>query len=174
MKKELKARLEGIIFNSTDLTLAEKDYLTKRDYSSRIIKALDNYLNIKHSDDSTEAMLRDAKRALDEVITEYENENCNSGYDLSTIHVFREIDFLYTVGDVLKNEFYYRKNAAEYKRFLERIKNRISRDRTEIQKYKNNLNMKGYVQYLRSAIKTDKIVLKYYEEIILKQLENDN
>lgn len=29
MKKELKARLEGIIFNSTDLTLAEKDYLTK-------------------------------------------------------------------------------------------------------------------------------------------------
>lgn len=35
MKKDLIVRLEGIIFSSSDLlTLAEKDFLKKRDYSS--------------------------------------------------------------------------------------------------------------------------------------------
>lgn len=38
MKKDLIVRLEGIIFSSSDLlTLAEKDFLKKRDYSSKTI-----------------------------------------------------------------------------------------------------------------------------------------
>lgn len=177
MREALKKRLEamGGFFKKSALTIDEEKFLLKRDYSDKIIHALDAYLKAKHAENSTEALVSDAKEELDGIIAEYESENADNGYELSTIQVFRPIDYhyMYTLGDVLKNEYYYYQLVEEYQKCIERLNKHIAESRKKIEKYKNDPAKKDSVKFLRGSIKSTKKVLKCFKGMLLRQLEDD-
>lgn len=175
MKEKLKERLKSIVFGESNLTLNEQDFIRKRDYCSKIIEALDTYINKKHADDSTDESVREAKKKLIEIIKDYENENNNCGNDLSMIQVFRPTDGLvYTIGDMLLRECYYKSNADEYQNCIQRLNNRITdaKKQIEIEK-KDSLMKKKRIWSPRTNLALYKKLLKYYSNRV-QSLENEN
>lgn len=175
MKDSLKERLKSIILGESNLTFDEQDFIKKRDYSTKIIKSLDDYLNVKHSVNGTEALIRDAKQKLDDLISEYENENLGCGNGLSRIQVFRPTDSLvYTIGDMLRREFYYKINADEYQNCIRRLNDRIAVAKKNIEKEKTDPSKKDKrIWSPRTSLKMYKKMLEYYSNLI-NNLENEN
>lgn len=175
MRERLKERLDGIFLGGSNLTFDEQDFIKKRDYSAKIINALDAYLNVKHSDNGTEALIRDAKQKLDDLISEYENENLNCCNTLSAIQVFRPIDSLfYTIGDMLCHEYYYKINADEYQNCIRRLNDRIAEAKKNIEIEKTDPSKKDKRFWSpRSNLRMYKKMLEYYSNLI-KNLENES
>ena len=175
MKEKLKERLKSIVFGKSNLTLNEQDFIRKRDYCSKIIDALDTYINNKHADDCTDETVHVAKMKLLEIIKEYEDENNNSGNSLCAIQVFRPIDGLfYTVGDMLCHEYYYKINADEYQNCIRRLNDRIAEAKKNIEIEKTDPSKKDKRFWSpRSNLRMYKKMLEYYSNLI-KNLENES
>ena len=175
MKEKLKERLKSIVFGESNLTLNEQDFIRTRDYCSKIIDALDTYINKKHADDSSDEIVREAKIKLLAIIKEYEDENNNSGNSLCVIQVFRPTDSLfYTIGDMLLRECYYKSNADEYQNCIRRLNDRIAVAKKNIEKEKTDPSKKDKrIWSPRTSLKMYKKMLEYYSNLI-NNLENEN
>lgn len=175
MKEKLKERLKSIVFGESNLTLNEQDFIRKRDYCSKIIEALDTYMHQKHAADCNDETVREAKKRLLDIIDEYDNENLDCGYNLSEIQVFRPTDGLvYTIGDMLLREYYYKSNADEYQNCIQRLNDRIADAKKQIEIEKTDPAMKKMrIWSPRTNLALYKKLLKYYSNRV-QSLENEN